>query len=205
MSGDTPTVRFDQQGGATPAGNGAPEKKSRRPLVLILILAALVVIAIVVIIVLLLNKAPSTTAAIGTTTPSASATPTPTPSQSSVATPTPSASHSKAAPVTGLHFTGYSITPEKVDCGATAPASAQYLTIKWTSINGSEAFFGVGTTDAQANGMGWDLPPSGTNHNFPSGYDPYSYLCGNVSQTYTITVIGPGGAKQSKTITVSRK
>jgi flagellar basal body-associated protein FliL len=212
MSGDAPTVPFNQPAGqpgppsgGVPAGNGAPEKKSRRTLILILILAALVVIAIVVIILLLMNKTAGTTAAPNTTSPTLTAI-TPTPTQSTVATPTPSTSHTQAAPpVTGLHFTNYSISPLQVDCSTTAPASAQYLTITWTSINGSEAFFGVNTTDAQANGMGWDLPPSGTNHNFPSGNDPYSYLCSNASQTYTITIVGPGGAKQSKTITVTRK
>ena len=207
MSDDTPTRVLDQPDGPTPATapeKRSPEKRSRRSMILIIILAALVVIALVVILVLLLNRTPATTAALGTESPTPTAS-TPSPTVSSAATPTPSASHSKAAPVTGLHFTGYSISPLQIDCSSTAPASAQYMSIHWTSINGSQAFFGVNTTDAQNNGMGWNLPPTGSDKDFPSGYYPYSYQCGNASMTYTITVIGPGGAKQSKTITVSRK
>jgi hypothetical protein len=200
MSDDTPTRVLDQP---DPPASGVPaEKKSRRALILILILAALIVIAIVVIIFLLLGRSPSSVGALGTESPTPTvATPSPTPS----ATPTPSTSHTQAPPDTGLHFTGYSISPLQIDCSATAPASAQYLSIHWTSVNGSKAYFGVNTTDAQNNGMGWDLPPSGSDKDFPTGYYPYSYQCGNASMTYTITVVGAGGAKQSKTITVSRK
>ena len=207
MSDDTPTIQFGQSAEPptqrTIPGSKPPEKKSRRPLAFIIILGALVLIAIIVIIILLLNRSPETTAALNT--PSATPTTSATPTQSAVATPTPTQSHTTAPPATGLQFTNYSISPLKIDCSTTAPASAQYMTIKWTSLNGQQAYFGVNTTDAKANGMGWNLPPSGSNHDFPPGNDPYSYQCGNASMTYTITIVGANGTQQSKTITVSRK
>jgi hypothetical protein len=49
-------------------------------------------------------------------------------------------------------------------------------------------------------GMGWNLPPSGTQNDFPQEYD---YPCYNASTTFTITVADAHGNLQSKTITVT--
>ncbi|MEJ1230126.1 MAG: hypothetical protein WDM88_05100 [Galbitalea sp.] len=101
-------------------------------------------------------------------------------------------------------ITGYTISPAQVDCSTGAPAGLGQLSIAWKSVNGNAAFFGVNTTDAQTGGMGWTLPPSGTQHDFPSGNDPYSYQCGDAQEQFTITVVG-NGSKQSETITVKRE
>ena len=78
-----------------------------------------------------------------------------------------------------------------------------YLDISWSSENGVAAYFAVGATnDAQNNGMGWTLPPSGNQNDFPNGYVPYEFQCGNASSDYTITVVGTNGSKESKTVTV---
>ncbi len=102
-------------------------------------------------------------------------------------------------------ITNYAISPTLVDCSASAPAGAANLTIAWKSLNGNTAFFGVNTTDAQAAGMGWNLPASGSNLDFPSGAgNPYTYQCGDAQESFTITVVG-NGSKQSLTITVRTK
>jgi hypothetical protein len=206
MSDDTPTQRFDTP--ATPAQTDGSEKerKSRLPLILGII-GGVLLIAVIILLILLLNKGGSaspTSSPTPTATPSASPSPTPTPTPTQTAPPT----HTAAPPVnTNVTITGYSVSGPgggKIDCSVGAPASAQYLTISWTSVNGVHAYFGVNTTDAEANGMGWVLPPNGDQTDFPSGYNPYSYICGNASQTYTITVTGPSG-KVSKTIQIDRK
>ncbi|MDQ1551413.1 MAG: hypothetical protein QOD50_835 [Actinomycetota bacterium] len=202
MSNDTPTQRFDAQ---PPVGG--EKRKSRLPLILGIIGGVLLVLVIILLILLLGPKGTPTAA--GTTSPiptstasdSPSPAPTPTPAPTQVVVPTPTA----APPVNhNVTITGYSISPTKIDCSASAPANAQNLSISWHSINGKTAYFGVATNDAQSGGMGWILPPNGNQHNFPSGYDPYQYQCGNASQTYTITIVGPTG-KVSKTVKIFRK
>ncbi|MEP6480976.1 MAG: hypothetical protein ABJA94_03100 [Rhodoglobus sp.] len=77
-----------------------------------------------------------------------------------------------------------------------------YLTVSWASKNGVVAYFGVNTNDAQTGGMGWELPPNGDQKDFPDGYVPYEYQCGNTSTDYTITIVGSDGTKASKKFTV---
>jgi hypothetical protein len=49
--------------------------------------------------------------------------------------------------------------------------------------------------------MGWMLPPSGSDKDFPAGFSPYEFICGNSSNSYTITVVG-NGSKLSQTVIV---
>ena len=200
MSDDTPTQRFDAQ---VPGG----EEKRKSRLALILGIIGGMLLLVVILLLILLLRGQGTPSAAGTTSPI----PTVTPSETPVATPTPTPTQAVAPPPTAappvnhhVTITGYSMNPIHVDCSATAPAGAQNLSISWHSINGTKAYFGVQTNDAETGGMGWILPPNGNQHNFPSGYDPYTYQCGNASQTYTITITGPTG-KVSKTITIFRK
>lgn len=76
-----------------------------------------------------------------------------------------------------------------------------YGDISWTSVNGIAAYFGVDTNDAEKNGMGWTLPPSGNQNDSPSGYSPNEFRCSDAQQSYTITVVG-NGSKRSQTVTV---
>jgi hypothetical protein len=48
------------------------------------------------------------------------------------------------------------------------------------------------------------LHPSGTQRDFPDGYDPFLANCGSASTNYTITIVG-NGSKQSRTVTVTKK
>ena len=73
------------------------------------------------------------------------------------------------------------------------------------SVNGKNAYFGVNTNDAMTGGMGWVLPPSGSDADFPAGYHPFQALCGNDSTEYTITILGKDGSKVSKKFTVTKK
>ncbi|MES2170216.1 MAG: hypothetical protein V4479_05770 [Actinomycetota bacterium] len=213
MSDDTPTQRFDVPPTTpVPAATPPDQRGSRRLIIILIIIGAVLLVAIIVILALLLANRGTTNAG-STTTPTPSITPSSTPSHSPspTPTPTPTATQTGAPPPSNpnAQITAYSIGPSAIDCSATAPAGAADLSIKWSSVNGKTAYFGVGQAasdqGADLAGMGWTLPPSGTQHDFPAGYDPYEYQCGNTSQTYTITVIGTNGSKVSKTVTVSRK
>jgi hypothetical protein len=209
MSDDTPTQRFDAQ---SPANDG--ERKSRLPLILGIIGGVLLIAVIVLLVLLLGRNAAATTAAstdspIPTDSSAASSTPVPTPTVTVTVTPAPTGnSGGGSAPQKpngkNVLITQYTISPSTVDCSAGAPAGSTNLHITWKSLNGNIAYFGVETVDAQAGGMGWNLPASGTQHDFPAGYDPFTYVCGNSVQHFTITVVGIG-SRQSLTFTVHRK
>jgi hypothetical protein len=211
MSDDTPTQRFDAQ--AVPGGPVEEQRRSRLPLILGIV-GGVLLIAVIALVVLLLGKTPQTSTASSTTdSPTASDSgvptpvPTPTVTVTVTASPAPNSGGNQAPQKpngNNVLITQYTISPMTVDCSSGAPAGSADLHITWKSVNGGAAFFGVNTSDAMAGGMGWTLPASGTQHDFPSGYDPYTYQCGNASSEYTITVIG-NGSKQTFQITVHRK
>jgi hypothetical protein len=212
MSDDTPTQRFETP--ATPAPAATEEKSKNRVPLILGIVGGVLLIAVIVLLILLLGKSPSSTSAASTAsasptpTESSSPTPVPIPTVTVTVTPAPSGGGGGGAPAkpngNNVLITNYSISPTTVDCSSSAPAGSTNLNISWKSVNGSEAFFGVETSDAQASGEGWTLPASGTQHDFPSGYDPFTYVCGDAVQHFTITVVG-NGSKQSLTFTVQRK
>lgn len=203
MSDDTPTQRFDAQ---IPAGE--TERRSRLPL-LLGIIGGVLLIVVIVLLVLLLGRGSPTPTASGTDLPTAgnsnpgNSTPVPTVTVTVAATPAPNAGGTTApAKPNGNNvlITQYTISPLHPDCSS----GHAYLNVTWKSVNGGGAYFGVNTADAMEGGMGWNLPASGTQNDFPSGYHPFDYTCGVASVPYTITVIG-NGSKQSLTITVTRK
>ena len=208
---DAPTQRFDAQPPASPED----EKRSRLPLILGIIGAALLVI-VVVLLILLLSRGSGSPAAAGTNSPTPSdtsspvSTPVPTPTVTVTVTPAPSNnSGGNSAPQkpngNNVLITQFTITPSVVDCGSSAPAGSNDLHITWKSVNGNAAYFGVETVDAQAAGEGFaNMPLSGTQHDFPSGYDPFTYVCGDAKQDFTLTIVGIG-SRQSLTVTVHRK
>lgn len=205
MSDDTPTQRIGTPD-ETPvaAANGQRDKGSRGLLIALIAIGALLLIAVVVLLIVLLSgngkpaasgtATPSPTQSSASPTPSATPSATPTPTQTATAPPPP-------PPSTKPSITGYSISPAQLDCSQGTPN----LSIHWSSVNGKNAYFGVNTDDAMTGGMGWVLPPSGSDADFPDGYRPYPALCGNDSTEYTITILGNDGTKVSKKFTVTKK
>lgn len=217
MSDDTPTQRFDQQpAAATPTSAAKPPRK-RSPLIPTLItVGAILLVAVVVLGSLLLTRKTDTPIAAGTdTATNAPQTPGPTPTVTVTVTATPAPNNggsgggnsgggSQHPNGNNVLLTNYSISPMVVDCSSGAPANAANLTVKWHSINGYIAYFGVNTVDAKAGGMGWNLPASGSDKDFPTSSQPYQFPCGDAQQEYTITVLGQG-SEQSLQLTVKRK
>lgn len=222
MSDDTPTRRFDQPGADAPterfdsvppphepgdgvAESGDPgEKKSRRLLIILIALGAAILLAILIVLIVLLTRGSGTPTAADTATPSPTATSTPSPtatnSPTPSATPTPAPTQTVTPPTNDVAITSFTAnTTSQCSSQTQNPVSME---ISWTSENGIAAYFGVNTDDAEANGQGWTLPPSGNQNDFPNGYVPYHFECGNASIDYTITVVGTNGDKQSKRITV---
>lgn len=207
MSDDTPTQRI-----GTPENTSVNEeikeegKKSRGLMIALIAIGALLLIGLIIVLIILLGGK-GTPVAVGTTTPSASDTPSQTPtvtaSATAVTTPAPTTAPPPPPPPpsTKPSITGYSISPSKLDCSNGTPN----LSIHWSSVNGKHAYFGVNTNDAMTGGMGWILPPSGSDANFPSGYHPYPAQCGNDSTEYTITILGNDGSKVSKKFTVTKQ
>jgi hypothetical protein len=201
MSDNIPTQRFDAP--VPPKTEVVHEEKKNRGLMVALIVIGAAILVTIIILLIVLLGGQGKPVAVGTTTPTPSASSaSPTPS----ATPTPTATTTATTappppPSTKPAITGYSITPAKLDCSGTTPN----LSIHWSSINGKNAYFGVNTADAMAGGMGWVLPPSGSDADFPDGYRPYPAQCGNTSTEYTITILGNDGSKVSKQFVVTKK
>jgi hypothetical protein len=63
----------------------------------------------------------------------------------------------------------------------------------------------VNTNDAMTGGMGWVLPATGSDADFPDGYRPFPAQCGNDSTEYTITILGNDGTKVSKKFVVTKQ
>ncbi len=206
MSDDTPTQRLNTPDSATEAIE-EEGKKSRGLMIALIGIGALLLIALIILLIVLLggNGKP---VAVGTDTPTASPSDTAsqTPSATATATPTPTPTTTTAPPPppppsTSPAITSYSISPSKIDCSSGTPN----LSIHWKSVNGLHAYFGVNADDAMEMGMGWVLPPTGSDADFPDGYHPYQALCGNDSTEYTITILGQDGTKVSKKFTVTKK
>lgn len=231
MSDDTPTERFDAAGDVpterfTPGGDApterlatpastvplevVEERKSRR---LIIILAsiggALLLAVLIVLIVLLTRDSGGTVVPTSTATPSPSATPTTTPTATATPTPTPTPTPTQNTPEppppsTEASVDSFTINPTTVDCSG---GSSVVITIKWATSNANNVYFGVDTggNDAQQSPFfGDSLPASGTSTNdFPNGYRPFEYTCGNGSHTYVITAVGSDGSKDSVIVKVT--
>lgn len=202
MSDDTPTQRLD-----SPSNSGADEPvetkgtTSRGLMIALIVVGALLLIALIILLIVLLSRN-GTPIAAATTSPTVSPTASDTPSQtpSPVVTPTPT-TPPPPPPSTKPSITSYSISPSTLDCSGSTPN----LSIHWTSVNGKNAYFGVNTDDAMTGGMGWVLPATGSDADFPDGYRPFPAQCGNASTEYTITILGNDGSKVSKKFVVSKQ
>lgn len=213
MSDDTPTQRFDSPVDAptgliaAPADEVVAEGRSRRLIIILSIVGGVLLLGVVILLVVLLTRGSSAPVALPTNSPSpsvsATASATPTKSASPTPTPTVTSTATQAPPPPPPPNTATTVTSfdmaKSHNCSQGTPV---YLQVSWTSENGVAAYFGVNTADAQTGGMGWTLPPSGNQDDFPNGYVPYEYQCGNTTTDYTITIVGSDGTKASKKITV---
>lgn len=221
MSDDTPTQKFDPSGDAPTERFTAPvadepseevieERKSRKLIIILASIGGALLIAVIVILIMLLTKNNGTPGAMPTSSSSSSASPTPSASASATpsASPTPTPTPTQDAPPPPPPPPSTDVSIDSFTGETTSECSSQTqnrvnMLIEWESTNGVAAYFAVGdVNDAETNGMGWTLPPSGNSNDFPSGYVPYEFQCGNASNTYTLTVVGTNGSRDTRTITV---
>ena len=220
MSDDTPTQRFDAAGeDATTQRLETPqptaplevveERKSRRLIIILASIGGALLLAVLIVLIVLLTKgegptAPPTPSASASTTPTPSVTPTPTPSATPTPTvvPTPTVTPPATVappppPSTDTVVDSFTINPTTVDCSG---SSSAVITIKWSTSNANNVYFGVDTGGADAEAsrfFGDSLPASGTSTNdFPDGYRPFEYTCGNGSHTYVITAVSSDGSSR---------
>ena len=229
MSDETPTERFDAAGDTpterlTAADAAAidpyagdanaevqEERKSRKTMIILGSIGGALLIILIILLILLLVKPGSTVGPSGSPTPSptgsTSASPTPTRTATATATPTPTPTPTPTQtvappPSNDVEIDSFNATSE-VDCSAQTQ-NPEHIEFSWSSTNGLVAYFAVGDVDnAETNGMGWTLPPNGSTSDFPSGYFPYEYQCSNESMTYTITIVGSNGSRESEQVTVT--
>lgn len=178
-------------------------------------------VALVVLLVLIgVKQAPKVLAAIASPTPTTTLAAGPassTPAASAPSTPVPTISVPTASipPVSGGGGGGggvarptrtttprpvvESLSAPGVQCpyaasdapAATTPPSPS-VTVQWSTSGGTKAWFGIQTSDAEANPYGSVALAGSITVNYP---------CTEATQLYTITVEGPGG-KASRSITV---
>jgi hypothetical protein len=227
VTDETPTERYDAAGDApterlTPADAAAmdpataaanaevqEERKSRKTMIILGSIGGALLVILIILLILLLVRPGASVTPTGSPTPSpsgSSSSPTPTPTATTASpTPTPTATVAPPPPPppsNDVEIDSFT-APSQVDCSAQTQ-NPVYIEFSWSSTNGIVAYFAVGATnDAEQNGMGWTLPPNGSTSDFPSGYFPYQYQCGNTSQTYTITIVGTNGSRESKQVTVT--
>jgi hypothetical protein len=110
--------------------------------------------------------------------------------------PSPSAAPLSADPVPPT-LDVFELTGQ-VECTLDGPP--EYLEVRWSSTGAVAAYIGIDTTDAYASGLGIELPPAGTHHDFPGGH--LEYPCGAETLVYTLTVVGADGETASLRETV---
>ena len=218
MSDDTPTQRFDAAGdsptekfeapAATVPLEVAEERKSRRLIIILASIGGALLLAVLIVLIVLLTRGDGTPGALPTSsaTPTATTTPTTTPTATTTPTPTPTQTEAPPPPPppsTEAAVDSFTINPTSADCSGGDPV----ITIKWSTSNANNVYFGVdtgGNDASQSPFFGDSLPASGTSTNdFPDGYRPFSYTCGNGSHTYVITAVGSDGSKDSVIVKVT--
>jgi flagellar basal body-associated protein FliL len=224
MSDDTPTQRFPEQGdNATERITTGEvqedlqeEKKKSRGLLIGLIVAGVLLLVAIIVLVFFLGRATGTPGAIGTESPA------PIPSDSATAgpseSPTPSATPEETEepeepeqpeqppqqPAQTVKVDSFSVDTSTVFCGKNGQPSDIDLFFKWSTSHGERVYFGINTSDASTAPFFDNLPLDGdTASNFPSGYSPFQYACGNQSLKYTITVVDGDNHKASKSVTIT--
>jgi cytoskeletal protein RodZ len=212
MSDDTPTQRFD-----VPEGGGEVEekKKNRALMIALIILGAVLLIAIIILVVVLAARGSGSPQADTTTSASQSSTPSDTPSVTPSATPTattaptPTTTAAPPPPSNDAKINSFKSGSTSVLCNESAPqGDHQPIGFTWSTSKAAKVYFGVDTTDASTASLFDNLPASGnSNDDFPDGYNhgTYEYPCTALKTTFTLTVVGDNGSKQSKTVTIINK
>jgi hypothetical protein len=174
--------------------------------IILSIVGGALLLALLIMLILLFTR--DSTPSPGPTPTSSASTPTPTPTatETSTVVPTPTVTPTETSappppPSTDASVDSFTINPTSVDCSSGDPT----ITIQWSTSNANEVFFGVDTADASTGPFfGDSLPASGISTNdFPDGYRPFTYTCGNGSHTYVITAVDVDGNKDTRSITVS--
>ena len=216
MSDDTPTQRFDTP---APQGEGEPEekKKNRALMIALIIVGAVLLIAIIILVVVLAARgsgspqADTTTSASQSSTPSdtPSTTPSATPTVTAAPTPTPTVAPPPPPPSNNAKINSFKSGSTSVLCNTSAPeGDHQPISFSWSTSKAAKVYFGVDTNDASTASLFDNLPASGnSNDDFPDGYNhgTYEYPCTALKTTFTLTVVGDNGSKQSKTLTIVNK
>ncbi len=186
--------------GTVPPAATPPEgESSKRGLIIALsVIAGVLLLALIGLLIWIAVGAGSPNPApTETETPSPTPTASETPSASPTPTPTPTETTPPAPPAPADVITSFTASTQQVDCTGQTGSSVP-LTFSWATT-GTRLWFGVGTDDAKAAGIG----------EFPTTYtttpeDGISYQCGmpDKQQRYTITVERPDGSLQSETIVI---
>lgn len=192
-------------GGAVAGGPGGGPTVKRRTLIIVAIIAAVVIAGLVALLLLNLNRgdtlAISTTTASETTASEATAAPTPDETEAEVtdapAPPPPPVVTNNPPPTqtmnTELQFVSFSASQTTVTCAD--PADAVPITVTWSSLNATEAWFGVDTFDASAAPL-TDVPTSGSY--------TWNFFCGNTSTVFTVTIMNGSGDYEHRSVTITR-
>jgi hypothetical protein len=212
MSDDTPTERFST---TAPSEEVVEERKSRRLITILAIVGGALLLAVLIVLILLLTKGTGTPTAATTPTSSPSASPTSSPTPTASATPTPAPTPTPTAtatatpppppPSTDASIDAFTINGHSgsfnVDCSSGNPN----ITLKWSTSNADRVYFGIDTADASSGPFFSDIPMSGNSDNdFPDGYRPFQYSCGNGSHKYVFTAVNDNnGTKDTVSIKVN--
>lgn len=168
---------------AAPVEPGPPA--GARRMTWLWLVVGVLALAVVVLLVLLLLRPDATPAGDATATPTPSDAPTESPSTSPPAEPTTEPTSEPAPPpAAGPVFTSFSATPATADCSG--GVASVPLVFSWSSDDATEAWIGVGTTNAQA--APYEAVPTSA-----SGYANLAFQCSEESQVYTVTISGPTG------------
>lgn len=178
-AGAAPTERLGTT--SEPAQPGQPADARRMTWLWAVI--GVLAFAVVVLLVLLFLRPGATPAGDATATPTPSATPAEASTPPPAETPEPT-SEPAPPPATGPVFTSFSAEPATADCSG--GVASVPLVFSWSSEDATEAWIGVGTTDAQA--APYEAVPTTA-----SGYANLAFQCSEESQVYTVTISGPTG------------
>jgi hypothetical protein len=210
MSDDTPTQNLGQAGGdapterlaQTPADGSAPavngrNASSRRTIIILSSIGGALLLAALILLIVLFTRPTSST---GPTPTATTASPSATSTQSATPTPEPSETDEGAPPPApaGTRFTNFIAPATEGGCspgGPGFPPTIPRVKVAWTSAGADEAWYVNGTSDAANSGF-MQIPLSGNQDDFPYTQD---FNCSNDVNTYTITLVGPGGEHKSKT------
>lgn len=199
MSDDTPTQRFDAPLTPSTPPNPDPHEEQRRRtrglMYALIAVGAAVLVALIVVLIVLFTRDSTPTAAstpTSSTTSSASATasesPTPSSTPTAAAPATTTAPKPAPAPTANGAPVFTSFTIPNATCTGTTGTSP--VTIQYSSVGATAAYFGIGVANAKEAPTDGPLPPNG-----PYTFD---YQCSNATQIWVITLVDGAGGTTNK-------